>query len=73
LIIIAIPSSITTIGYGAFGGCESLTSVTIPSSVTYIGSHAFSLCSSLTSVSLSRRTQVGENAFPETARITYRD
>jgi hypothetical protein len=27
----------------------------------------------LTSITLSRRTQVGERAFPASARITYRD
>jgi len=27
----------------------------------------------LTSVTLSRRTQVGDSAFPETARISYID
>jgi len=27
----------------------------------------------LTSVTLSRRTQVGREAFPSTAKITYRD
>jgi hypothetical protein len=27
----------------------------------------------LTSVTLSRRTKVGEDAFPESTRITYRD
>ena len=71
---ITIPSSVTSIGNGAFEDCRSLTSVTIPSSVTSIGDSAFRSCSSLTSVTLSRRTQVGDYyAFPETARITYRD
>ena len=69
----AIPSSVTAIGDSAFGACSNLTSVTIPSSVTEIGGYAFNECSSLTNVTLSRRTQVGENAFPESARITYRD
>jgi hypothetical protein len=50
-----------------------LTSVTIPSSVTSIGRCAFYGCSSLTSVTLSWHTSVGESAFPETARIIYRD
>ena len=39
-----------SIGYGAFGNCTSLTSVTIPNSVTSIGQQAFFGCSSLTSV-----------------------
>jgi hypothetical protein len=50
-----------------------LTSVTIPSSVTSIGEFAFRGCDSLTTITLSRRTQVEEDAFPSSARITYRD
>ena len=45
-----IPDSVTTIGYGAFAYCSSLTSVTIPDSVTAIAHKAFYDCSSLTSV-----------------------
>jgi len=70
---VTIPSSVTFIGDAAFVDCESLTNVTIPSSVASIGDYAFGDCSSLTSVTLSRRTQVGENAFPKTARIIYSD
>jgi hypothetical protein len=70
---ITIPSSVTFIGQGAFHSCSSLTNITIPSSVTFIGQGAFYNCSSLTSITLSRRTQVGEGAFTETVRITYRD
>jgi hypothetical protein len=69
---VTIPSSVMSIGDLAFFECN-LTSVTIPSSVTSIGDYAFSYCDSLTSVTLSRRTQVGEDAFPETARIVYSD
>ncbi len=39
-----IPSSINTIGYSAFEGCSSLTSMTIPNSVTSIGQYAFYGC-----------------------------
>lgn len=48
---INIPSSVTSIGDGAFFGCESLRDISIPSSVTSIGS-AFGRCSSLTSIVL---------------------
>jgi len=70
---ITIPSSVTIIGYSAFIYCISLTNITIPSSVISIGDYAFAYCDNLTSVTFSRRTQVGEYAFPDTARITYRD
>ena len=68
-----IPSSVTSIGGGAFYDCINLTSITIPSSVAYINDWAFYDCSSLTSVSLSWRTWVGYNAFPDSTRIIYRD
>ena len=50
-----IPSSVTSIGGGAFEGCSSLTSITIPSSVTSIGWGITSGCSSLTSIVVEKR------------------
>ena len=44
---IVFDDRITRIGYCAFSGCSSLTSVTIPDSVTEIGDEAFAYCSSL--------------------------
>jgi TolB-like protein len=70
---ITIPSSVTTIEAGTFLHCFNLRSITIPSSVMSIGDGAFQGCTSLTSVTLSRRTQVGTDAFSDLARITYRD
>ena len=59
-----IPNSVTSIGYGAFSGCSSLTSVTIPNSVTSIGMMAFGGCSSLTSVTIPNSvTSIGYWAF----------
>lgn len=49
---VIIPDSVTKIGWGAFAGCESLTSVTIPDSVTEIGRGAFDGCSRLASITI---------------------
>jgi len=60
----AIPNSVTSIGYMAFDGCTSLTSVTITHSVTTIGDWAFLSCTSLTSVTIgSSATTIGVGAF----------
>lgn len=47
-----IPSSVTSIAYGAFEDCQSLRNINIPSTVTNIGSWAFAYNSALTSVTL---------------------
>ena len=58
-----IPSSVTSIGDGAFQDCHSLTSVTIPNSVITIGKYAFDRCH-LTSLVLSNSvTTIGSAAF----------
>ena len=59
---ITIPSSVTTIGYGAFSG-NSLSSLTIQSGVTTIGESAFS-SNNLTSITIpSSVTSIGDSAF----------
>ena len=59
-----IPNSVTTIGEGAFNGCESLTSINIPNRVTTIGNYAFCGCTSLTSINIPNSvTTIGNSAF----------
>jgi len=67
-----IPSTVTSIGWGAFMGCTSrLTSVTIPNSVTIIGDSAFISCTSLTSVTIPNSvTSIGVNAFISCTSLT---
>ena len=68
---VAIPNSVTSIGYAAFGECSSLTSVTIPNIVTSIGTHAFFNCSSLTSVNIPNSlTSIGYATFYECSNLS---
>lgn len=49
---VRIPDTVTTIDYGAFYNCKSLTSITLGAGVNYISSLAFSSCSGLTRFSV---------------------
>lgn len=51
-----IPNTVTSIGYTAFDGCNSLESIEIPSSVTEIGTYAFINCENLTSATVLATT-----------------
>ena len=63
-----IPNLVTEIGYQAFRGCVSLTSLTIPSGVTSISDQAFYVCRSLTSITVEavRPPTLGHEVFRET-------
>ena len=59
-----IPSSVTSIDWGAFNGCSALTSINIPSSVNSIENYAFYGCRALTYINIpSSVTSIGEYAF----------
>ena len=63
---VTIPNSVTSIGYGAFGGCSGINSITIPNSVTSIGDYAFVGCSNLTSLTIPNSvTSIGSSAFED--------
>lgn len=49
-VAVTIPSTVKTIGNGAFMNCSAVASVTIPVSVTYIGANAFENCTGLKDV-----------------------
>ena len=68
-----IPSdgSVTSIGYSAFYGCTSLTSITIPDSVTSIGMYAFRDCTGLTSITIPDSvTSIIQDAFRACTGLT---
>jgi hypothetical protein len=66
-----IPSTVTSIGEGAFNNCAGLTSFSLPNSVTFIGNHAFESCTGLTSFILPNSlTYIGNYAFYKCTGLT---
>jgi uncharacterized protein YjdB len=63
---------VTSLGFSAFRGCSSLTSIVIPNSVTSIGDYAFEGCSGLISVTVEAKTpiDVSENVFSNRTNAT---
>lgn len=68
LSILTIKEGVEKIEKFAFHGCINLTSVVLPSSIKEIGMAAFAGCTSLKRVTLSKRTQIEENAFLGTSK-----
>jgi hypothetical protein len=70
---IAIPASVTSIGYDAFDSCTGLASVTFApnSQLTTIGGGAFASCTSLTGIDIPANvTSIGNYAFRATGLIS---
>ena len=70
---ITLPSTLKTIGMGAFVGCTSLRTVTFEnnSQLTSIGEYVFYNCSSLTSITiLESVTSIGDYAFSNCSSLT---
>jgi hypothetical protein len=68
---VTIPTSVTSIGNGAFFECYSLTSVTIPNGVTSLGQDVFDSCISLTNVTIPNSvTSLGQSAFGSCINLT---
>jgi hypothetical protein len=62
---------VTSIGYGAFRYCRSLTDINIPESVTSIENDTFYQCTSLTSIHIPDGvTSIGDYAFYDCSSLT---
>ena len=69
-----IPSTVTTIKYGAFYNCSKISSLTIPNSVTKIEDYAFYGCAGLTSIKIPNSvTVLGWNSFRDCVGLTSID
>ncbi|MBQ2679271.1 MAG: leucine-rich repeat protein [Firmicutes bacterium] len=60
---VVIKNGVTSIGDGAFWGCENMTSVELPDSMTSIGDAAFYICHNLTSVIIPKNVTNIEVSF----------
>ena len=70
---IQIPDGVTEIGGGAFKNCTALRDkVVIPDSVIHIKEKAFADCPSLKAISVSEKTEIAPDAFPNPDIIEIR-
>lgn len=68
---VQLPSTLTTIRYGAFQNCTALKQITLPKSMTFIEGGAFQNCSVLTSISVPQNvTYLGASAFSGCTSLT---
>ena len=68
---VSLPSTVKSIGTGAFQNCTELTSVSLPSGLTSLGNVAFKNCQSLTSVTIpSSLGSIGAGAFQGCSSLT---
>lgn len=63
--VIVIPSTIISIGNGAFDGCMGFTQITIPGTVLSIGSMAFIRCDNITKVVIEKTTEGKDFEFKD--------
>ncbi len=69
-----VPETVTSIGDGAFKGCEEITEVNLPENLESIGSNAFEGCSGLTSLDIPETVkEIGDGAFKDCNNITEID
>ncbi len=68
---VVLPTTLTSIGDGAFLGCEGLVSITIPSSIQKVSDFLFSFCVNLKEVILPESVKyVGEYSFSGCESLT---
>ena len=68
---VEIPSTVTTIGDGAFTSCYALSEITIPNSVKSLGNYTFLQCSSISSITIPEGvTTIGGLTFSECVSLT---
>jgi len=68
---VQLPSTLTTIHYGAFQNCTALKQITLPESMTFIEGGAFQNCSAISSILVPQNvTYLGASAFSGCTSLT---